>query len=289
MNPRTAYEELTAKIIEQLESGVAPWVRPWSTLGQSDRPVNYSTKKPYHGSNVLQLWMAQAAFGYPSCEWMTYLQAREMGGVVRRGEHGTPIIFAQPLVKEKEVAGELQFDYAGFILRGFSVFNIAQIEGLLDRHEVPGAVFAPIASAEMFISRIGARLSHGGERAFYSPGTDSITLPGPEAFKEEASYYATSLHEHTHWTGAEHRLRRTFGKRYGDDAYAFEVLVAEMGSAFILADLGIPGQLQHAEYIGNWAKVLRADTNALWTACSAASKSCGYLHHLGDIADAKAA
>lgn len=279
MNARDSYEALTATIVQQLESGVAPWVRPWSTLGQSDRPTNYSTQKAYHGSNVLQLWMAQTACGYPTCEWMTYLPAKERGATVRRGEHGTPIIFAQPLVKEKEIAGELRSVYAGFILRGFSVFNVAQIDGLSARaKEAPRAAFSPIAEAEAFIGAVGAKVTHGGDRAYYSAGSDSITLPRPEAFKDEASYYATSLHEHGHWSGSQARLNRAFGKRFGDQAYAMEELVAELTAAFLTADLCIPGRLQHPEYLAHWAKLLKDDKNALWTAASAGTKAAEYLH-----------
>jgi antirestriction protein ArdC len=132
-------------------------------------------------------------------------------------------------------------------------------------------------------------LTHGGDRAFYSPGTDSITLPRPEAFNDEASYYGTALHEHAHWTGSEHRLNRTFGKRFGDSAYAFEELVAELAAAFLTADLGIPGKLQHPEYLAHWATVLGNDKQALWTAASAATKAADYLHQQGAPVASKAA
>lgn len=278
MNARESYEQLTEKIVEQLDAGTAPWVRPWSVLGTSDMPANYATRKAYHGSNVLSLWMMQAAVGYTSNEWMTFKQGAELGATVRKGEQGAPIIFAGPrMVTAKDDDGNDKRVSAGFTLRGFTVFNLDQFDGI-DRKAPPEpSPFDSIADADEFVVKIGAQVTYQGDSAFYSPATDTITVPVAQQFVDPSSFYATLLHEHAHWSGAEHRLARKFGKRFGDQAYAFEELVAELTAAFLTADLGIPGKLQHPEYLANWSKVLSDDKNALWTAASSATKAAEYL------------
>lgn len=279
MNARDSYAALTERIIEQMDGGTAPWVRPWSVLGTSDRPTNYATRKPYNGSNVLALWMTQTAFGYERGDWMTYKQGQEIGATVRKGEHGAPIVFAGPrVVTTKDDAGNESRAFCGVTLKGYTVFNVAQFDGL----ELPAAAepapFDSIADADAFIVNVGAKVTYGGDSAFYMPSADTITVPIAQQFNGPAEFYATLFHEHAHWTGAEHRLARKFGKRFGDDAYAFEELVAELTAAYLTADHGIPGRLQHPEYLKHWANVLRADKNALWTAASAATKAADYLH-----------
>src|ERR1700722_3612215 len=154
MKAQDSYDALTARIVAQLEDGVAPWVRPWSTTGVSDRPTNYATRKTYNGSNILALWMTQAAFGYPTADFLTFVQAKELGANVRKGEHGTPIVFAGPRVYEREnEQGEKETVRGGTILRGYTVFNVAQVDGL---PETPAAFLRPsfevLSGVESFIS-----------------------------------------------------------------------------------------------------------------------------------------
>jgi antirestriction protein ArdC len=272
------YAAVTERIIGQLETGCAPWVRPWVTTGASDMPTNIVSERPYRGANVLNLWMTQTACAYPTAEWLTFKQTRELGGGVRKGEHGTPIFYASAFEQLDETpSGDERVRSVRF-LKVFTVFNVAQCDNLPERPAV--AALPPmerIARADAFVRAIGAEVRHGGDAAFFSPSTDSITLPLPEAFDAPEFYYATSFHEHGHWSGAARRLSRQFGKRFGDSAYAFEELVAELASAFLCAELAIPGQLRHPEYIAHWVALLKGDTQAIWTAGARASEAAAYL------------
>ena len=223
--------------------------------------------------------MAQTALGYPTAEWMSFKQAIGLGAGVRKGEHGTPIFFVSTISREEENAkGEMTSRTIPF-LKSFTVFNVAQIDGLPARAPMaPRPEAERLANVDAYLSAIGAVIHIGGDRAFYSTSTDSITLPDAAQFDSMAAFYATSLHEHGHWTGNEKRLARTFGKRFGDQAYAFEELVAELTAAFLCAELQIPGRLQHPEYIAHWAAVLRADNQAIWTAGARATDAVNFLH-----------
>lgn len=267
--------EVTAKIIEALEAGTAPWVRPWkSGVGASAGmalPSNALTGRTYRGVNVLILWTASASKGYSDSRWVTFNQARELGGTVRKGEKATAICFWKWLVKDEGLATEKRIP----ILRTFSVFNVAQCEGL--DLEVAQPVDHVAGAADKLAERHGVVVHRGGDRAFFSPSTDAITVPALEAFSDAANYEATLLHELIHWTGSEKRIVRPFGKRFGDEAYAAEELVAELGAAFACARLGVVGELQHAEYIAAWIKVLRADKYAVFTASREAEKAVAFL------------
>jgi antirestriction protein ArdC len=242
-------------------------------------PTNFATHRAYRGANVLNLWMAQTARGYDTAEWMTFKQAIDRGACVRKGEHGTPVFFVSALERaEPNAKGELVERRIPY-WKSFTVFNIAQVGGLPERIPVaPRPEIERLASVEAYLAAVGATVRLGGDRAFYSPSTDSITLPRPEQFESVSGFYATSCHEHAHWSGAAHRLAREFGKRFGDNAYAFEELVAELTAAFLCAELEIPGRLQHPEYIANWAAVLRADNKAIWTAGARATEAAQFLH-----------
>lgn len=269
---------VTERIIEQLEAGVAPWVRPWTTTGASDLPVNVSSNQPYRGANVVQLWMAQTAFGYPTAEWVTFKQAISLGGSVRKGEHGTPVFYVSAFESKTETDRNGDPRRIPF-LKAYTVFNVAQCDGLPAR--VAPALRTEnerLADVEAYVSAIGADIREGGDRAFYSPSLDFIGMPALAQFSDAAAYYGTKLHELGHWTGAEKRLARTFGKRFGDNAYAFEELVAELTAAFLCAELGIAGRLQHPEYIAHWLGILKGDAKAIWTAGARAADAVRYLH-----------
>ena len=263
---KPAQEQLVADVVAELERGTAPWVRPWRTSGTSDMPHNFSTGRSYHGVNVLQLWLTQTARGYATAEWCTFVQARALGASVRKGEHGTPVWFIKPrIASDHDEKGEESLTFRGVMFKQFTVFNRCQIDGLPQPADLPGPDrFEAIADVEDYVRAIGADVRLGGDAAFYSIAHDYIACPAPDRFVDPAAFYATQLHEHVHWTGHLKRRNRTFGTRFGDQAYAFEELVAELGAAFLTAQLAIAGALRHAEYLATWAQVLRNDPKALW-------------------------
>jgi antirestriction protein ArdC len=283
---KPAQEQLVADVIAQLECGTAPWVRPWSVSGTSDMPHNLATNRAYNGVNVIQLWMTQTTLAYPTAEWCTFQQAKLLGGSVRKGERGTSVWFIAPRVSARANTDtdDESRTVGGVTFKQYTVFNRAQCDGL-----PPIAVTeyrsAPerLAIAEAYVTAIGADVRYGGDTAFFTPTADFIGCPTIERFVDAASYYGTLLHEHIHWTGHKERLARTFGKRFGDNAYAAEELVAELGAAFLTAALGIAGSLRHVEYLGHWAHVLRADPQALWTAGAAATKAVAFLDRAAGV------
>lgn len=272
------YQSVTDKIVEQLEQGVAPWVKPWTNSGFGGLPYNAATKKPYRGINTMMLYSPAGAAGDG---WMTYTQAKEIGAQVRKGERGSMVVFFKPLKIEDKNAAADAADKSKTIpmLKYYTVFHTSQIDGLADKY-LPQIVAQPterqrIEAAEQLLAQ--ARIIHGGDRAFYRIDTDSITLPHQQQFKSVDDYYATALHELTHWTGHSSRNAREYGRRFGDQAYAREELVAEMGAAFLCAKTGITAQLQHASYIGSWLKVLKNDKRAVLVAAGAAQRAADYV------------
>ncbi len=282
------YERITNKIIAELEKGVRPWVKPWSAehaAGRITRPLR-ANGIPYRGINVLMLWADSVEKGYSAPIWITFKQAQELGGHVRKGESGSLVVYASTFSKTETDTGsgaEVERDIP--FLKGYTVFNAEQVEGLPPHFYAPAqAPLDPvqrIGRAEEFFSATGADIRHGGNRAFYSYGEDRIQLPPFETFRDAESYYAALAHEATHWTRHERRLGRDFGrKKWGDEGYAMEELVAEIGAAFLCADLGIisEGRDDHAAYIGNWLKVLKDDKWAIVTAASHAQRAADFLN-----------
>ena len=275
------YTTVTDRIVAALELGVAPWVKPWHTEAEPF-PVNAGSRRPYRGINVLLLAIESMTRGYAGNAWLTYRQATELGAQVRNGEHGTHIVF----YKQHEVPNaEHPDDKAKVvpILRTFTVFNTAQIDNLPANLTQPAAVqdWVPIEEAERLMSSTSARIQHGSSKAFYRPDDDCIQLPEPGAFHDRGSYYATALHELTHWTGHPTRCNRQLRNRFGDAAYAVEELVAEIGSAFLCAHCRIDGQLQHPSYIANWLEVLKNDKRCIFTAAAKAQQAADYIHAFG--------
>lgn len=280
---RDLYQEVTDRILSQLEAGVAPWVRPWkSAEAFGGMPYNAASGKRYRGVNILLLSM----HGYPTNAWMTYKQAQGLGGQVRKGEHGTKIVFFKPfVVRDVKAGSDEESERTIPMLREFTVFNVAQIDGLPERFDA--AVESVEPDSSVFAQMFGlASVVHGGDRACYSTTKDRIQMPHVGQFRSESDYQATALHELTHWTGHESRLCRQYGKRFGDQAYAREELVAEMGAAFLCGLAGIAGQLQHAEYIGNWISVLKSDKRAVLVAAGAAQKAADYVMQKAGLAAA---
>lgn len=264
------YEEVTAQIVAALEGGVAPWIKPWKNGAQPDLPYNAASGREYNGINQILLGM----HAYSSNGWLTFKQAKELGGSIRKGEKSQLVVFWQFIKSDKE--GETRtIPFA----KGYRVFNVDQCEGLdetkLKQFQRPEAGDTDI---NVIASKAGAIVKHGGNSAFYSPASDIIVVPGVDSFKDLSSYQATLAHELVHWTGSDKRCNRKFGARFGDDAYAFEELVAEIGSAFVCNRAAIEQQgLQHAEYIGHWLKVLKNDKKAVFTAASKARDAVNFI------------
>ncbi|WP_131525990.1 ArdC family protein [Shewanella oncorhynchi] len=274
------YQVVTAQIIAALDKGVKPWVCPWqrNSIG-AGLPINFDTKKAYSGINVLLLWAAAFDAGFSSNQFLTYNQANNLGGQVRKGEKGTSIIFYKSWEKENE-QGEKEVIP---MLKSFTVFNVEQIDGL-NVEEVKGFnvnnSFDAIDHVESFINKTGANIVEQGDKAFFRPSTDNIVLPTRERFSNSLDFYCTALHELTHWTGAKSRLDRIKGSRFGSDDYAFEELIAELGASFLMAELNISGDVQHESYIASWLTQLKNDKRYIFKAASAASKAHQYLIEL---------
>ena len=276
-------QQITDAIIHMIEEGAKKWQRPWQALAEQGLPSNYATGHAYSGFNVLLLWHAAAERGYTRQEWLTFKQAQDLGGQVRKGAKGVLCAFFK---MSPHGAGNNQGDdgttpSAGFVpmLKPFWVFNVADVDNLPEQPTVELPAFSAIEEAERILQGSGANIIHGGNKAFFRPGTNDVHLPHPSAFKTPANYYAVGLHELTHWSGDAARLARTFGKRFGDEAYAFEELVAELGSAFLMAHLGLQDTTLelHASYLDSWLKVLRRDKTAIFTASRHASAAYQFI------------
>ena len=283
---RPLYARVTDAIIADLERGVRPWARPWATgaSGPISRPLRHSGE-PYRGINVLLLWSETFAHGYGSSTWMTFRQALALGGHVRKGEHGATVVYANRITREDPDAPEGGDGVRSIpFLKAYTVFNACQIDGLPEAYApvAEPAVSADrrIATAEAFVAATGATVRHGGDQACYAPGPDHVQMPNLAAFPEVEDYYGTLLHELTHWTGHASRLNREFGSRADDHRYACEELVAELGSAFLCADLRVSLRPRddHASYLAGWLSVLKADHRAIFAAAAHAQRACDFLH-----------
>lgn len=290
------HQHITDQIIAAMEGGAGDWQMPWHASGHAiTKPRNIATGNAYRGVNVLSLWIAAAAGEYPHGLWGTYRQWQQAGGQVRRGEKSTVIVFYREIEKAKDDAPEQTPENTGTVLfaRASRVFNLAQVDGI---EAPPGEEMpeedriTPLQAAEAFVTGTGAIIQIEGTRAAYRPATDTILMPDRLRFTGTATtspteaWYGTLFHELTHWSGADHRLARDLSGRFGDEAYAMEELVAELGAAFLSADLGIANvpRPDHAAYLTNWLKVLKADSRAIFTAAGKASGAAAYLTGLSE-------
>ncbi|POF88752.1 ArdC family protein [Pseudomonas putida] len=291
------YLDVTNKIVSALSQGVIPWIKPWTTSGSSADapfPINAITRRPYAGINIPLLWAEARLRGYRQDRWLTYNQARKAGGHVRKGEQSTLAVLYKPMSKEAhDEDGQVVLDEQGNVkmvqfalLRTHCLFNIEQTEGLPneEQHHDEGedpVAFIDHAPAERLLAASGARIEHRyGDDAFYLPIRDLIQLPTKAQFVDVGSYYATALHELTHWSGHHGRLNRegiTGGHAFGSAEYAFEELVAEMGAAFLCALTGTQGELRHEEYLASWLKILKEDKRAIFRASGDAREASEYL------------
>jgi antirestriction protein ArdC len=287
---RDVYSKITDRIIADLEQGVRPWMRPWSAehaAGKITRPLRHNGI-PYKGINVIMLWSASVMKGYACPLWLTFKQAQELGGNVRKGERGELVVYANRITrtetddKGEETEREIPF------LKGYTVFNAEQCEGLPAQYNAkagPPALTLPerIDEADQFFAATGADIRHGGTRAYYAEGPDYVQMPPFETFRDAESHAATLAHELTHWTKHPTRLDRDMGRvKWGDEGYAREELVAELGSAFLCADLEITPEVRpdHAAYIGHWLKALQDDKRLIFSAAAHAQRAADYLHSL---------
>ena len=278
MHINQLYEEVTRRIISEMEAGAVPWLKPWKAQPGNHTgimPQNAATGRAYHGINIPLLWHAAAAKGYATHAWLTYKQAGALNAQVRKGERSTTIVFTKRItVKNRDTEDEKAIS----MLKTFPVFNVSQVDGLPDT-----PVIADVPAEERhetldaFIAATKADIRHGGDIACYVPSLDFINMPLRGAFNSPEHYYATGLHELAHWTGAKTRLDRDLTGRFRTRSYAAEELVAEMGAAFLCAHLSIAGELRHAGYIQNWLELLKEDNRAIFTAASRASQAADYL------------
>jgi len=281
------YQRVTDSIVAELEKGVRPWLKPWNAehaAGRITRPLR-ANGIPYRGINILLLWDSAIMHGFTAPLWMTYKQAQEMGGQVRKGGKGSLVVYANTITKteQDEATGEEQEREIPF-MKGYTVFNAEQVDGLPAHFYAtqPQTVdsVARIDRAEAFFAATGADIRHGGNRAYYTAAGDFVQMPPFEAFREAEAYYATLAHELTHWTKAPQRIGRDLGrKRWGDEGYAMEELVAELGAAFVCADLALTPEprAEHASYIASWLKALKNDKRAIFTAAAHAQRAADYL------------
>ncbi|MGA2890971.1 MAG: zincin-like metallopeptidase domain-containing protein [Terracidiphilus sp.] len=292
------YSRITNQIVSHLEQGVRPWVKPWNAehaAGRITRPLRHNGK-PYSGVNVLSLWASAMTQNFAAPIWMTFRQAAELDAHIRKGEKGSLVVYADSITRKEtddktgdEIDREIPF------LKGYTVFNVEQIDGLPETYYAKAASsldpVARITHADNFFAALGATIQHGGNRAFYSIAADAIQMPAFESFQEADSYYATLAHEFTHWTGSKSRLDRDFGgHRFGSEGYAIEELVAELGAAFLCADLelALEPREDHASYIASWLKVLAADNRAVFTAAAHAQRAAEFINRIAmDAAQVK--
>lgn len=279
------YDEVTNRIVAQLEAGRVPWVQPWGSARTAGvgLPRNALTSRAYSGVNILLLWGAVIERGWPSQAWLTFRQAQEAGGCVRKGERGVTVVYADrftPKAEAERAADAGEKARAVPFLKRFTVFNLAQCDGLredlsCEPAPLPEREIVPVAEDVIAASGIAFRV--GGDKAYYAPGADVVQVPPQPAFFDQVNYYRTCLHELTHATGHATRLARDLRHPFGSKDYAREELVAEMGSAFLCAALGIVPTVRHADYLGAWLDVLREDNRAIFRAASAASKAADWL------------
>jgi antirestriction protein ArdC len=296
---RDIYAAVTAKIVASMEASMRPWAQPWKQgSGAWRRPVRHNGE-PYRGVNTLLLWSHAREQNFSSNRWMTYKQAEAIGAQVRKRERGCMVVYASritPDVPPADCHDATAEDHGGksvAFLRAYTVFNLDQLQGLPASYSADAEVASTLgvegdSRLNDLIEGTAATIRHGGDRAFYAPDGDFVQIPTPAQFRDSASYAATLLHELAHWTGHPSRLAREFGRRFGDQAYAVEELVAELSSAFICADLGMSAEPRedHAAYLSHWLQVLKADKRAIFSAAAHAQRAADYLHQCQGVAHA---
>jgi antirestriction protein ArdC len=283
------YEIITERIINMLDAGTVPWRKPWA--GDDAAPKSMQTGKPYRGVNAFLLAVIGMERGYTSSQWVTYKQAQERGGKVRKGEKGSPVVFWKRLdVEDKQTGDKRQIPF----LRYFTVFNAEQCDGVeYDKAVFPLSEFQKIERAQALVDGMPQRpeLKVGGFKACYQPAFDTVWLPEPRAFKTEAEFYSTAFHELGHSTGHHSRLARKKDLKawagFGSHEYSQEELVAEMTAAFLCGHCGIEAATieNSASYIDHWRRVLKADNKCVVVAAAQAQKAADFIlaHQMAEV------
>lgn len=279
------YEQITNRIITELETGRVPWVQPWgSSRAAIGMPYNAVSNRRYSGLNILTLWNAVVERGFAGHAFLTFRQAVALGGSVRRGEHGVGIIYTRRFIpgEERRRAESEGREPSGGIpfLKSFTVFSVEQCDGLPDHiceppTPIPEGLILPQAQA--LIDATGADFRIGGAQAYYSPRHDYVAVPRPEDYFDPINWHRTALHELSHWVGHPSRLNRDQSGAFGSPEYGREEMIAEISAAYCCAALGIVPTVRHADYIGSWLEIIREDNRAILRAASAASKAADYL------------
>lgn len=288
---RDLHAEITRRFIDSLSNGCIPWIKPWRSVGNSADgfPVNAATERRYRGINIPILWSSAIDRGFTRDRWLTFRQAQNAGGHVRRGEKGTPVILYRNIeVKpdENKLPDDKPQTYR--IARSFTLFNVEQCKAL------PGSIMGnaicdsppsvEFPAVDELVDRSGAKVRHGGDVATYVPAADVIKMPTAQLFQAAEHYYATLLHELSHWTGHKKRLNRpgiVESQPFNSRGYAFEELVAEIGSAFLCAEYGIKGDLRHEGYVASWIKLMEDKPRAIFQASAAAQSAFDFLISIG--------
>lgn len=279
------YQQITDRIIAELEAGRVPWVQPWGTAKAGiGMPYNAVSERRYSGVNILTLWDAVISRGYAAHAFLTFRQAIALGGSVRKGERGVAVIYTRRFlpreerrradIEGREPSGGIPF------LKHFTVFSVEQCDGLPAHiceppSPIPEGLILP--HAEALIEATGADFRIGGPSAFYSPTHDYVQVPRPDDFHDPVNWHRTAFHELGHWAGGASRLNRDQTGAFGSVAYGKEELCAELTGAFVCAALGIVPTVRHADYLGSWLEIIREDNRAILRAASAASKAADYL------------
>lgn len=291
-NIKNARREIVEQVIEAMKDGTAPWVKPWT--GSPKAPRNAITGRRYTGGNAMYLSMLMMVSGWGDGRFCTFNQAKKAGWSVRKGSRGMKVMFFSPFTTEKEDEDGKKETVSFPILKMFTVFHASQIEGIPELKVEKPNVAEKIGNAEAILKASGAVINHGKDAAFFRPSDDTVNLPDMDRFKSTEGYYATAMHELIHWTGGKGRLERSMKGRFGSSDYAYEELVAELGSMFLCVELGIEQTEEHfehhASYIDNWIKGLRHDPDALFKAAADAAKAVDFLtskvEGFGDTAEA---
>jgi len=282
----SVYEAVTAQIVAAIEAGAGTCTMPWhGGVVPMTMPINAASEMPYHGVNVVALWAQAALKRYLTGYWASYQQWRKLGAQVRKGERGSLIIFYKKLESAEPVESGAEADLPRFVMRSSYVFNAEQVDGWQAPIPPPRSEVEVNEQVDAFVRATGAVIWHGSSIACYRRQADTIEMPSPSQFtgtptsSPTEAYYAVLLHELTHWTGAPHRIDRTFGKRFGDADYAFEELVAELGAAFLCSAFRIVNEprADHAAYISGWLNILDRDHKAIFTAARMAQEAAEYL------------
>jgi antirestriction protein ArdC len=280
----SVYAAITAKIVRGIKEAKGKYVMRWHTGEVSfSVPTNAVSENPYRGVNVLSLWVDAASKRFSSGYWASYKQWQLLGAQVRRGEAGSIIVFYKQL-EQTELEREAN-ELPRSVARAYWVFNSAQVENWMPPPPLVKSAVEIDKEISAFVGALDARIEHGYSRACYRTDMDRIEMPSPgwffatKASTASENYHATLLHELTHWSGASHRIGRDMGKRFGDEAYAFEELVAELGAAFLCSAFGIVNKPRedHAQYVSSWLKVLDNDPRAIFTAAHRAQEAIEYL------------